>query len=65
MGSNVGVSIDWVEDVTLMQKLNEYYIRTFLNNIIISSIVAVIPTFIVGKLNKKNKLSVDNKNINY
>ena len=53
--SNVGVAIHWVENITLIQKLNEYYIRTFWDNIILSSIVAVIPTFIVLKLNNKSK----------
>ena len=53
--SNVGVAIHWVENVTLIQKLNEYYIRTFWNNIILSSIVAVIPTLIVLKLYNKSK----------
>lgn len=52
--SNVGVAIHWVENVTIMQKLNEYYIRTFWDNIIITSVIAIIPTLIIGSSPKKN-----------
>ena len=53
--SNVGVAIHWVENVTPIQKLNEYYIRTFWDNIIITSVIAIIPTLIIGTSPKKNK----------
>ena len=53
--SNVGVAIHWVENVTTIQKLNEYYIRTFWDNIIIASVIAIIPTLIIGSSHKKNK----------
>ena len=40
-------------------KLNEYYIRNFVDNIILTTIAAIIPTFLVMKLSKKliNNLS--------
>lgn len=55
--SNVGVAIDWVKGVTLIQKLNEYYIRTFWDNIILSLVVAVIPTLIVMIISRKKEQS--------
>ena len=48
------VSIHWVEDVTVYDKLREYYIRTASSNVILSFIIAMIPTAIVG-LSKKKK----------
>ena len=51
---NIGVAIHWVENVTIIQKLNEYYIRTFWDNIIISSVIAIVPTLIIGNSPKKN-----------
>jgi len=58
--SNVGVAIHWVDNVTTIQKLNEYYIRTFWDNIIIASVIAIIPTLIIGSSHKKinNNLNI-------
>ena len=53
LGSNLFVAIHWIEDVTLVQKLREYYIRTFGANISFSLIPALITTLIVYKKNNK------------
>lgn len=39
--------IHWVANVTVRQKLREYYIRTFPENIIPTLIIAAIPTILV------------------
>lgn len=40
------VHIDWLEGTTIWQKLYEYYIRTFFQNLIPTLIIAIIATFI-------------------
>lgn len=53
LGSNLFVAIHWIEDVTLIDKLREFYIRTFWSNISFALPLALISTFIVyKKLNK-------------
>lgn len=47
------IHIDWVENVTIWQKLKEYYIRTFFQNLIPTSIIAGIVTLIFGLFSKK------------
>jgi len=42
------VLIDWIDDVTIWQKLNEYYVRTFFSNIIPSFIIAIVSTFLIS-----------------
>lgn len=53
LGSNLFVAIHWIEYVTLIDKLREFYIRTFWSNISFALPLALISTFIVyKKLNK-------------
>lgn len=48
--NEVFVAIDWVDNVTIWQRLNEYYIRTFFGNLIITSILSAIPiSIVIGK----------------
>ena len=42
LGSNLFVSIHWIENVTLADKLKEYYIRTFPSNISLSLPLSLI-----------------------
>lgn len=49
------VAIKWVEDVTIWMKLKEFYIRPIFNNIILSTIVSTIITFITNLLFKNHK----------
>lgn len=53
LGSNLFVSIDWIENVTLADKLREYYIRTFSYNISFSLPISLIISYITFK--KTNK----------
>lgn len=53
LGSNLFVSIDWIEKVTLTDKLREYYIRTFSYNISFSLPISLIISYITFK--KTNK----------
>lgn len=54
LNSNLFVAIDWIERVTIIDKLREYYIRTFWSNISLSLPLSLIPTYLVYK-NTKNK----------
>jgi putative effector of murein hydrolase LrgA (UPF0299 family) len=47
------VGIRWVENVTIWDKLREYYIRTASTNIIPTFIIAIILTTVVGLTKKK------------
>ena len=49
LGSNLFVAIDWIDGVTLADKLREYYIRTFGSNISLAFPISLIPTYIVYK----------------
>lgn len=53
LASNLFVSIHWIENVTLYDKLREYYIRTFLYNISFSLPISLIISYITFK--KTNK----------
>lgn len=50
--NEVFVAIDWVDNVTIWQRLNEYYIRTFFGNLLITSILSFIPISLLIR-NKK------------
>lgn len=50
--SNIGVAICWVEDVTIWDKFEEYYIRTFSLNLIPAFIIASISSIIAYRINK-------------
>lgn len=47
------VGIKWEESVTIWDKLKEYYVRTASTNIIITLIISIIPTLIIGASKKK------------
>ena len=55
IGNTCFVCIDWVVKPTLWQIIREYYIRTFLYNIIPALIMAIIPTVTVYLIKKKSK----------
>lgn len=55
INSNLFVVIDWIEGVTIIDKLREYYIRTFWSNMPLSLPLSLIPTYLVYK-NTKRKL---------
>lgn len=46
------VGIKWVEDVTILDKLREYYIRTAVSNIIPTLILSVIIASLVKGIKK-------------
>ena len=48
----IGVSIDWVENATIMQKLAGYLVNCFPFILLLALIVALIPTGIVILVNK-------------
>ena len=50
--SNIGVAICWVENVTIWDKFEEYYIRTFSLNLIPAFIIASISSIIVYRINR-------------
>lgn len=52
LNSNLFVIIDWIEGVTIADKLREYYIRTFSSNISLSLPISLIPTYLVYKKTK-------------
>lgn len=47
------VAIHWIEDVTILDKLREYYIRTFSINIMPAFTIATISTIIISSRNEK------------
>lgn len=49
LNSNLFVVIDWVEGVIIVDKLKEYYIRTFSSNIYFSLPISLILTYLVYK----------------
>lgn len=52
LNSNLFVIIDWIEGVTIADKLREYYIRTFSSNISLSLPISLISTYLVYKKTK-------------
>lgn len=53
VANNLFAQIHWVEDVTILDKLREYYIRTASVNIIPTFIVAIISTSIINHIKNK------------
>lgn len=53
--NNFGVTIDWVDDVTIWDKLRWYYVSTFYSNILPSFVGAIIFTGIYCMLNRSKK----------
>lgn len=53
---NLFVIIDWIEGVTIIDKLREYYIRTFSSNISLSLPISLIPTYLVYKKTKNKTM---------
>ncbi|MBL4931219.1 hypothetical protein [Clostridium paridis] len=51
--STVFAAIHWVEGVTIWDKLREYYVRTFNQNIIPSIILAVLLTAFIMLIRRK------------
>lgn len=49
------VSICWVDGVTIWDKFEEYYIRTFSLNLIPAFVIASISSIIVYRINKNKK----------
>ncbi|MDU5109313.1 MAG: hypothetical protein E6248_02620 [Clostridium sp.] len=56
LNSNLFVIIDWIEGVTIVDKLREYYIRTFSSNISLSLPISLILTYIVYKKTKNKTM---------
>lgn len=56
LNSNLFVIIDWIEGVTIIDKLREYYIRTFSSNISLSLPISLIPTYLVYKKTKNKTM---------
>ena len=55
LNSNLFVAIHWVEDVTLTDKLREFYVRTFVDNISLALPISLILTYISFKESKRKK----------
>jgi len=53
VANNLFAQIHWVEDVTIWDKLREYYIRTASVNIIPTFIVAIISTSSINRIKNK------------
>ena len=53
---NLFVIIDWIEGVTIIDKLREYYIMTFSSNISLSLPISLIPTYLVYKKTKNKTM---------
>ncbi len=51
--NNTFAHIHWIEEATIIDKLKEYYIRTFSVNIIPAFVLAIIPTAIVIYKNRR------------
>jgi len=47
------VAIDWIDDVTIWQKLREYYIRSFAGNVFPTLILSIFLTYIISKVRKR------------
>lgn len=47
------LEIDWIEDVTVAQKLLEYYVTSFVRNIIPTIIMSIIAIKIYYRLREK------------
>lgn len=56
LNSNLFVIIDWIEGVTIIDKLREYYIMTFSSNISLSLPISLIPTYLVYKKTKNKTM---------
>lgn len=56
LNSNLFVVIDWIEGVTIVDKLREYYIRTFSSNIALSLPLSLILTYLVYKKTKNKTM---------
>lgn len=56
LNSNLFVVIDWVEGVTIVDKLKEYYIRTFSSNIALSLPISLILTYLIYKRTKNKTM---------
>ena len=50
--NNIFVAIDWVENVTLMQKISGYFISCSPIIIILAFIIALIPTGVISLVNR-------------
>jgi len=50
--NNIFVAIDWVENVTLMQKISGYFISCSPIIIILAFIIALIPTGVISIVNR-------------
>ncbi|WP_238886221.1 hypothetical protein [Clostridium sp. YIM B02551] len=55
--STVFAAIHWVEGVTIWDKLREYYVRTFNQNIIPSIILAVLLTTFIMRIRRKKLIN--------
>jgi hypothetical protein len=54
IANNVFAHIRWSENATALDKLREYYIRTFPVNFIPALILAIIPTALIMRRNGKS-----------